>query len=239
MMGSPDSDSDAHYEEKPQHRVRITRPFYLGIYPVTQEQYERVMGTNPAVVTTFVTSFVPRDPNGPVVSVSWDDAQEFCRKLSALPEEKAGGHVYRLPTEAEWEYACRAGSTTRYFFGDSAETLGDYAWWYKNPQPTLANRPVGQRKPNPWGLYDMHGNVYQWCADWFKPLEYYFRRRNRRRKSSPSDPTGPSSGASRVLRGSSWHSLALANFRCAARQGREPHDRDAYTGFRVARSLTP
>jgi len=221
LMGSPDSDPDGQDNEKPQHLVRITRPFYLGLYPVTQAEYERVMGANPSRFTG--------DPHRPVEMVSWHDAQEFCLKLSALPEEKAAGHVYRLPTEAEWEYACRAGSTTRYCFGDSAETLGDYAWSTKNSQ--LTTHPVGEKKPNAWGLHDMHGNVCEWCADWYGK-EYYSQ-------SPPSDPSGPSSGASRVLRGGSWCYGYPDYFRCSLRNNFRPDYRYNYDGFRVARTLTP
>ena len=152
LIGSTDSDPGAEVGEKPQHVVRITKPFYLGIYAVTQEHYERVMRANPSY---FIS------PNRPVQEVSWEDASEFCRRLSALPEEETAGHVYRLPTEAEWEYACRAGTTTRYSFSDSPESLGDYAWWAENSD--RGTHPVGEKKPNAWRLHDMHGNVLE-CA---------------------------------------------------------------------------
>jgi len=118
--------------------------------------------------------------------VSWEDAVEFCRKLSELPAERAAGFAYRLPTEAEWEYACRAGTTTAYSFGDDSAELGEYAWYAENSGGRT--QPVGQKKPNPWGLYDMHGNVWEWCQDWHAAYP----------TGSVTDPTGPSSGSFRV-----------------------------------------
>ncbi len=129
--------------------------FTMGVYEVTQEQYEKVMGTNPS-------EFTGKKQN-PVEKVNWNDAVEFCRKLSELPEEEKAGHVYRLPTGAEWEYACRAGTKTKYSFGHDASKLGDFAWYNKNSGDST--HPVGKKKPNPWGLYDMHGNVYEWTTD--------------------------------------------------------------------------
>ena len=131
----------------------------------------------------------------PVETVNWDEAMEFCRRLSAMPAERAARRVYRLPTEAEWEYACRAGTTTRWYCGDDEAGLVDVAWFNKNAGGMT--HPVGEKKPNAWGLYDMHGNVYQWCADWFSP-DYY-------KQSPPSDPSGPPAGSVRVLRGGYWN----------------------------------
>jgi len=196
------------------HKVTLTKPFELGVYEVTQEQYEQVMGSKPS---TF------KGPQNPVEQVSWDDAVEFCRKLSELAEEKSAGYVYRLPTEAEWEYACRAGTTTAYSFGDSESELGAYAWYKKNSGGTT--HPVGGKKPNGWGLYDMHGNVYEWCQDWYGSYP----------SGSVTDPTGAASGSDRVFRGGSWFSFSV-NYRSAFRYGHTPDNRHFNHGFRVLRS---
>ncbi|GIW90010.1 MAG: hypothetical protein KatS3mg109_0442 [Pirellulaceae bacterium] len=216
MMGSPEWDTDAYPDEKPQHRVRIYRPFYLAVTEVTQEQYQQVMGTNP--------SYFQGAPKRPVENVSWNDAVEFCRRLS-----QKEGKEYRLPTEAEWEYACRAGSTTRWSFGNDASELGEYAWYGGNSGGTT--HPVGQKKPNAWGLYDMHGNVWEWCADWYDEVYY--------RTSPLDDPKGPDSGRFRVLRGGSWVYHRPGTFRCAFRYNGRPDLRYDAGGFRVARTLTP
>ena len=181
MMGSDAGSSD----EKPVHKVTLAKPFYLGKFEVTQEQWQAVMGSNPS-------NF--KGPKLPVENVSWNDCQSFLTKL----QEKTG-RKFALPTEAQWEYACRAGTTTRYSFGDSDASLAEYGWFSSNSGSTT--HPVGERKPNPWGLYDMHGNVWEWCADWFA-------------SSYPSgdatDPQGALSGSSRVLRGGAWIGSAVA-----------------------------
>jgi formylglycine-generating enzyme required for sulfatase activity len=208
MMGSPDSEKGRKADESPQHEVTISKPFYMGVTEVTQAQYEAVMGTNPSGL---------KGPTNPVNNVSWYEASDFCRKLSAKT-----GKAFRLPTEAEWEYACRAGSKTRFSFGDSDSALGDYAWFGSK------TRPVGQKKPNAWGLYDMHGNVGEWCADRYGPYS----------SEASVDSQGATSGGVRVLRGGSWGDDDTGRFRCACRFYRpDPADRHGTDGLRCA--MTP
>jgi formylglycine-generating enzyme required for sulfatase activity len=201
-------------KSKTAHKVILTQPFELGVYEVTQEQYEAVMGTNPSHF---------KGPQNPVEKVSWDDAVEFCRNLSELLAEKKSGHVYRLPTETEWEYACRAGTTTKYSCGDSDSKLGDYAWYDKNSNNTT--RPVGQKQPNPWGLYDIHGNVWEWCQDWYGDYP----------SGSVTDPTGLASGDRRMLRGGSFNSRT-SYVHSAFRGSKQPGNRRLSDGFRPART---
>jgi len=233
-MGQAGGDTD----ETP-HEVTLTKPFYMGVYEVTNAQWKRVMGSEPSNW---------KDDDRPVEQVSWDDANEFCRRLSALPEEKRAGRVYRLPTEAEWEYACRAGTTTKWSFGDDESRLGDYAWfgnnsgkaivdavrWWEESQDTYADRllgngcenhRVGQKQPNAWGLFDMHGNVWEWCSDWYGDYA----------KGVVTDPQGPSGGSSRVFRGGCWDSSA-GGCRSANRARFVPSRRDDRLGFRLALS---
>ena len=198
------------------HRVTLTKAFELGVYEVTQKQYEQVMGTNPS-------NF--KGAQNPVDNVSWHDAVEFCRKLSALPAEQAAGRVYRLPTEAEWEYACRGGTTTLYSFGDDESQLGQYAWYDKNSGNTT--HAVGGKKPNPWGLYDMHGNVAEWVEDEYG--EYQGKP-----AIDPSVPNAPSSaGSQRVFRGGYWFHSA-SSCRAASRFAFLPASRFNFIGFRVS-----
>lgn len=197
------------------HEVTLTQPFQMGIHEVTQAQYERVMGNNPSDF---------KSAENPVKTVSWDDAVEFCRRLSELPAEKAAGNVYRLPTEAEWEYACRAGTDSKFSSGDDDSDLGDYAWFAQNSGNKT--HPVGGKKPNAWGLYDMHGNVWEWCQDWADDIP----------NGAVTDPAGPASGSYRVFRGGNSGSPAA---RCgSAIRGRYyPSVRDDFTGgFRVCLS---
>ena len=217
MMGSP-----IVQKVPTQHKVTLSQPFMLGVHEVTQKQYEQVMGSNPSGF---------KNPQNPVEWVSWEDAMEFCRKLSALSEERAAGRVYRLPTEAQWEYACRAGTTTEYGFGDDASGLDKYAWYADNSgsptHPEGQTHPVGQKRPNAWGLYDMHGNVQEWCAD----------RHGDYPSGSVTDPIGAQSGTNRTIRGGSWRYDAVA-CRSAARNATSPHTRGSSMrassfGFRV------
>ena len=197
--------------EKPVHTVRLTQAFYLGKYEVTQGQWQAVMGKNPSQFTG--------DANRPVEQVSWDDVQEFIRRLNA----REGGAQYRLPTEAEWEYAARAGSTTAYSFGNDARQLGEYAWYRDNAGGKT--HPVGQKKPNAWGLHDMYGNVWEWVQDWYADYA----------AGSAVNPAGPSSGSGRVIRGGSWG--AGAGYCRSAYRGRDaPGDRDGDLGFRLLRT---
>ena len=225
MMGSPIEEEGADDDEA-QHQVTISKDYYLGVTEVTQGQYEKVMGTNPSYFQRRRNDEIKgSSSNHPVEWVSWADAVEFCKKLSVLPEEKKAGRVYRLPTEAEWEYACRAGSKTAYSFGESSKSLGDYAWFDGNSNGQT--HPVGEKKANAWGLYDMHGNVWEFCSDWYGDYP----------KGAANDPTGAREGSDRVIRGGSW--IILEKFcRSADRRWfpQQPSRRDTIIGFRVALS---
>ena len=220
MMGSPESEQGRN-ENETQHEVTISKDYYLGVYEVTQAQYEKVMGKN---LSYFQGAKVGNEnADLPVENVSWDEAVKFCKKLSALPEEKKAGRVYRLPTEAEWEYACRAGSKTAYSFDDEEGLLPEYGWFSRNS--SRRTHTVGLLEPNAWGLHDMHGNVWEWCSDWYE--EYP--------KGAVSDPTGPKEGSYRVLRGGCWGNEA-ADCRSAFRSGYDPSLRFNGLGFRLALS---
>jgi formylglycine-generating enzyme required for sulfatase activity/outer membrane protein assembly factor BamB len=240
LMGSPDTAADALPDEKPRHRVRITRGFYMGVHEVTQGEYERVLGTNPSF-------FSPGGPGKekvagldarrlPAEQVRWADAVEFCRRLSALPAEQKAGRFYRLPTEAEWEYACRAGTKTAFAFGDSlssrqANFNGHHPHGGAARGPFLARTTVvGSYPPNAFGLYDLHGNVWEWCSDWYG-AEYY--------KHSPvDDPPGPASGSMRVIRGGEWYADGR-DCRSAFRYAEIPTGLFYVMGFRVVMTYGP
>jgi formylglycine-generating enzyme required for sulfatase activity len=230
LMGSPDSDEIALDREKPQHQVKITRPFYLGVYLVTHADYEKVMGDNP--------SRFKGHRRRPVEQVSWFDAVAFCNQLSDLERypryyENSGdevsivdGNGYRLPTEAEWEYACRAGTTSKWSFGDEESQLPEYAWYDANSDNTT--HPVGEKEANPWGLHDMHGNVAEWC--WDRHDEDYYR------DSPVSDPMGPGAGNRRGLRGGAFVNVNARYLRSADRFRTFPTDQINCVGFRLART---
>jgi len=211
MMGSPGSERGRHPNQGPQHGVTISKPFYLGVTEVTQAQYQAVMGADPSQF---------KGPTNPVESVSWEEAVEFCRRLSEKTRK-----AFRLPTEAEWEYACRAGSKTGFSFGDSDNALAEYAWYKGNSAGT--SHPVAQKKPNAWGLCDMHGNVWEWCADSYGSYA----------SGASTDPQGAGSGGTRVVRGGSWSDSDTDLFRCAYRLNIDPSSRQYATlGFRCART---
>ena len=195
-MGSPSSEEGRHTNEGPVHSVRISEGFYLGKYEVTQGQWEAVMGTRPWADN------VRSEADYPAIYISWEDAQAFIGRLNA----SAGSNIYRLPSEAEWEYACRAGTSTRWSFGDDASQLTHYA--YENYEYR-----VGTKRANSWGLYDMHGYVWEWVQDWYGG-DYY--------SVSPAvDPPGPSTGSERVVRGGDMDNGIARRLRSAGR-GHDP-----------------
>jgi formylglycine-generating enzyme required for sulfatase activity len=212
-MGSS-ADEKSHFSgEGPLHQVVISRPFYMGVYEVTQAQWQAVMGTNP--------SYFGGKPQNPVEQVSWWDCQEFVKKLSGM-----GIGAFRLPTEAEWEYACRADTKTAYSFGDDASKLKEYANYEVTPKyGRKSTAPTGSFRPNPWGLYDMHGNVWEWCSDW--QTDYSVAKQR--------DPKGAASGKCRVFRGGNWF-WWYGDCRSARRSGHAPSGRGSILGFRLVRA---
>jgi formylglycine-generating enzyme required for sulfatase activity len=215
LMGSPETEQGRYSGEGPQHEVTITNPFYMSACEVTESQYGQVMGTNPSEF---------QGASRPVDSVSWSEAVAFCEALS-----RREGREYRLPTEAEWEYACRAGSGAAYCFGNDSRVLHEYAWYNRWLGDLLVYmkgfwgaHPVGKKKPNAWGLYDMHGNVAEWCRDWYGPYS-----------GNPRvDPSGPRDGRERAARGGTW-GTAARDLRSAMRGSLRPSVARPDTGFRV------
>ncbi|HUQ68517.1 MAG TPA: SUMF1/EgtB/PvdO family nonheme iron enzyme [Planctomycetaceae bacterium] len=216
-MGSSETSSD-HQLNESQHKVTLSRGFWMQQTELTQNQYQQLMGSNPA--------FYKGEQN-PVDSVTWNEANEFARRLSELPPEKKAGNLFRLPTEAEWEYACRAGSTTVFTHGDDEAGLEEFAWYHKNSARTT--HPVGKKKPNGWGLHDMHGNVSEWCQDFYGDHS----------REAAIDPRGPPSGDKRTLRGGGWFQVAMWQ-RSSHRDAFVPSARYVGLGFRlVATMRTP
>jgi formylglycine-generating enzyme required for sulfatase activity len=216
LMGSPE-DEEGRFQDEDLHRVQISHPFYLGIYEVTQDEYQSLMGDNPS---RYIGS------RHPVEQVSWKEAVAFCDRLT-----QADGVRYRLPTEAEWEYACRAGTTTRTYLGHSVR-------FDQGNIQGVQTLPVGQYPSNPFGLFDLYGNVYEWCADWYA-ADYY-------RQAPGVDPQGPAQGERRVLRGAGWfdgpgtRERTDRRIRSAYRGARElPDFRSNRIGFRVLREIQP
>jgi formylglycine-generating enzyme required for sulfatase activity len=211
LMGSPES--EAGRSDEVQHRVTLTKGYYLGIYQVTQAQWQAVTGTNPSKF---------KGDDLPVETVSFEECEQFCKKLG-----QKTGKKFRLPTESEWEYACRAGTTTAYHFGetfstDQANSPGSLLGGIGRAFFTGSTTRVGKFPANAWGLYDMHGNVSEWCSDWYGPMD----------KSDKADPEGPQSGGARVLRGGSWDGLPRC-CRAACRSRNDPALRGGYCGCRV------
>jgi formylglycine-generating enzyme required for sulfatase activity len=216
-MGSPATEADRGADEGPQTQVTLSRGFYLGRYEVTQGEYLSVIGSNPSGFTG--------DTNRPVEKVSWNDATNYCARLTER-EQTAGrlpaGWVYRLPTEAEWEYASRAGSTNRFSYGEDTDytQTGNYAWCSANSMN--ASHAVGGKLPSIWGLYDISGNVWEWCSDWYGVYP----------GGNVIDPQGEVSGSGRVLRGGAWYYDA-ASCRSANRNYGTTTSKDNRVGFRV------
>ncbi len=206
-MGADNGETD----ERPVHQVTFSKAFYLGKYEVTQGQWQAVMGKNP--------SLFGGDSNRPVDQITWEDAQAFLTKLNAME----GGKLYRLPTEAEWEYAARAGSTTIFYFGNDPKQLGEHAWYRGNSGHQT--HPVGQKKPNAWGLYDMLGNVWEWVQDW----------EGKYPANPVTDPKGPESGTYRMRRGCAWNNEP--NVCRTTNRYSVVGYRDDFLGFRVVRML--
>ncbi len=220
-MGSPFREKRRKLWESPVHRVTIKKPFYLGRYPVMQEQWQKVMGNNPSFF---------KGEKCPVENVSWVEAQAFFQKLNSLEKADDNDHAYRLPTEAEWEYAARAGTATSYFFGDEESKLTEYAWFLKNSG--LETHPVGLKKSNPWELYDIYGNVGEWVQD-----EYHISYKGAPTDGRAWENTFPSvSVPVRIRRGGGWNGNAGC-CRSAERLFAAQNRRFNSLGFRVVQEI--
>ncbi len=213
IMGENEPLSEGKGDERPAHEVTISKPYYIGRHEVTQGQWQKIMGSNPSR---------HKGENNPVDSVSWNDAQEFIKRLN----EKEGGNLYRLPTEAEWEYAARGGMPTRYFFGNDQTKLPDHAWVTRNAGGTT--HPVGTKKPNQYGIHDTSGNVREWVQDWYDD-DYYSR-------SPKVDPAGPETGYGKAYRGGSKDGAEFPT-RSSYRWRETPDTIEQNLGFRLARSI--
>lgn len=238
ILGSPGDESGRYQDEEPQHEVQITKPFYMGKYEVKVSEFREFVKATGYKTDAEIKGWAAvlrgkkwekqaglywdnpgfsQEEGHPVTCVSWNDAVAFAKWMS-----KMTGHSYRLPTEAEWEYACRGGSKSAYSFGPDFGALGNYAWYLGNAGEKT--HPVGQKNPNAWGLYDMHGNAREWCQDWYGDYA----------AGSVSDPVGPTNGSNRVQRGGSWGSGAR-DLRCAERKSSPPSYANGRTGFRLVR----
>ena len=217
-MGSPSWEPGRNSDEGPQHEVRINEGFHLGKYEITQGQWESVMETRPWTGKKYALD----NPDHPAVYISWNDLQEFIRRSN----EGEGAEVYRLPTESEWEYACRAGMTTRWSFGDDEGRLGSYAWYRDNAWNTEEKHAhaVGLKLPNSWGLHDMHGNIWEWVQDGYGPYS----------GSRQVDPGGPASDSYRIVRGGGFVSRAR-HVRSSVRYRYSPDNRASNVGARLLR----
>jgi formylglycine-generating enzyme required for sulfatase activity len=217
LMGCTDEDTTCDPDESPQHEVTIS-PFEISRYEVTQGQWEAVMGSLPSNIESHSLG---QGDNYPVYYVSWNDVQGFIDELNFQTDIN-----YRLPTEAEWEYAARAGTETKWYCGDDENCVDDIAW-YDEEFGTDKTHPVGQKDSNGWGLYDMSGNVWEWVQDWYSDSYYSV--------SYSDDPTGPASGSHRVIRGGGWTCNAMIS-RSSRRISSPPSSRGYGTGFRLVLS---
>jgi len=218
LMGSANDEAGRQSDEGPVRKVVISQGYYLGKYVVKQQQWEAIMGNNPSVFHNL-----PYSPQRPVERVSWDDTQLFLERLNTLDLTKG---IFRLPTEAEWEYACRAGSGGRYPWGvdSSFRELFHHAWF--NSRSEGMSHPVGLKKANAWGLYDIHGNVWEWVSDWMGSYE----------DAEVVDPMGPTTGERKVLRSGSWFNEPEA-LRCANRNAHITQSRQTNNGLRLVLQL--